>query len=215
MGVKVRKVGKEWGLKIDHQGKRKAFSVGSKVATNALKPKVELELAKGKLGIIEKNAPALKEISQEWLCFIEERRAIGTYTRYKGIVNNKLSKKLLNMPIDTIERGINIAANVSDSVVLFDSGKNVVYLNNRMGSFNGATVGEINNLETITDQLSMVYHEYNIFYTNMLNAYRFLTPSHFQMTHIESDKVVCCHCIPVVEDMTLKYILVTAHYATD
>ena len=111
MSVKVRllrtdKSGqKVYGLKIDHEGQRRTISVGSKSAAEKAKLLADIQLANGKLGLVaEKPAPTFMAVAKDWLNFIQASRSIGTYTRYKGIIEDKL-KKLHNRPIAEISRG--------------------------------------------------------------------------------------------------------------
>jgi len=111
MSVKVRLLRtdatgqKVYGLRIDQKGQRKTISIGSKVAAEKAKLIAEIELANGKLGIVEeKTGPTFLHVAKDWLKFIKQSRSTGTYTRYQGIVSEHL-KPLHTRPIAEITRG--------------------------------------------------------------------------------------------------------------
>lgn len=111
MAVKVRKLrtdkdGKAvYGLRIYHQGEQKKISVGTRAAAEKLKKEVELELAKGNLGLIEQDAPSFEELAADFLSLKKATKSNGTYLRYRAIITLHLRKSFLNKPIDTINRG--------------------------------------------------------------------------------------------------------------
>jgi len=106
MGVKVREISPGvWGLRIDHKGRRKTVSIGTKSAANKAALKAEIKLAEDKLGLLDApTAPTFGQVAKEWLEFVAASRSIGTLSRYAGIVNVKL-KGLSGIPIDKITRG--------------------------------------------------------------------------------------------------------------
>jgi len=106
MGVKVREISPGvWGLRIDHKGRRKTVSIGTKSAANKAALKAEITLAEDKLGLLDApTSPTFGQVAKEFLDFVASSRSLGTLRRYTGIVQVKL-KGLSSMPIDKITRG--------------------------------------------------------------------------------------------------------------
>lgn len=104
MSVKVRKLyGETWGLVIHHQGQRRKIAVGGKRAAELMAMELELELAKGRTGIVSKDK-TFAEIAARWMEGIELRRAPMTVRRYRGMlatINGYIGK----LPIEQITRG--------------------------------------------------------------------------------------------------------------
>ena len=107
MSVKIREISKgKWGLKIDHKGKRKQVTIGSKGAAEKAKAMLELELAKDRLGILaKKTVPTFAAYSKNFLSFVRQQRAPKTYTRYKGLLDHHIYKHIGSKPLDQITRG--------------------------------------------------------------------------------------------------------------
>ncbi len=97
---------KVYGLRINHNGKRKTVSVGTEAAANKAKSVAELQIAKGNLGAIEKTAsPQFRSIAKNYLDFTQVSRSPKTHTRYSGLVRNYINKHIGKQPVDEITRG--------------------------------------------------------------------------------------------------------------
>ena len=107
MAVKIKKLRSgKYGLAIDHKGKRKQISVGTRAAAEKAKTKIEISIAMDKLGILEKKqAPTFQEVSVKFIELVQLSKSPSTYTRYKGILDKYLVKHLGRSQIDKITRG--------------------------------------------------------------------------------------------------------------
>ena len=90
MGVKVRKPKDHtsWCVVIDHQGRRKTISIGSREAAERVKREIEARLALGGVELLEPrkpSSPSLAEYARGWLKAIEYERkpsTAGFYGQY-------------------------------------------------------------------------------------------------------------------------------------
>lgn len=97
---------KTYGLRINHKGKRRTISVGTEAAAKKTKPIAEIELAKGRLGVLKKTtAPTFKAVGENYLLFAHVSRSKKTFTRYKGLLHNYIYRHLGSKPVDQVTRG--------------------------------------------------------------------------------------------------------------
>jgi len=113
MGVKVKERVKGsgvWWIFVDHKGKRKAKSVGSKSVANEAKREIELKITAGDLGFLDKPVERNKnvvEYSEVWLSStVKTTLKPSTQSDYNGIVNNYIKKApFAKKPVDEVTRG--------------------------------------------------------------------------------------------------------------
>lgn len=103
MSVKVRKIGTSWGIVVHHQGKRWKQTVGAKKAAEAYAAEIELELARGKVGL-PGEIPTFGAYIGTWLEYIALTRAPSTLRRYKGMAE-QAAKHVGGKTLNTITRG--------------------------------------------------------------------------------------------------------------
>ena len=103
MSVKVRKIGNTYGIIVHHQGQRWKQSVGSKQAAKTYAAEIELQLARGRVGL-QGEIPTFGEYYPSWIEYITLVRAPTTARRYKGLAE-RAAKYLGNKTLNTITRG--------------------------------------------------------------------------------------------------------------
>ena len=109
MGVKVRKRNGKWYVVIDHHGRRKSKSVGSREAAERVKREVETRLALGDLGFqrAEENPelPTFKEYSERWIRrYAEVECKYSTVYGYNLLLKRHLIPEFGQLAVDRITR---------------------------------------------------------------------------------------------------------------
>ena len=112
MGVVVRKKKGDksgaWWVIATCRGVRKTKKCGSKKAANEFAKAVELQLAKGSFGTLDRaeSIPSLRSYATKWLQDeVKALRRPATYERYESILRRHVFPKLGNRAIDNISRG--------------------------------------------------------------------------------------------------------------
>ncbi len=112
MGVVVRKKKGDksgaWWVIATHRGVRKTKKCGSKKAANEFARAVELQLAKGSFGTLDRaeSIPSLRSYATKWLQDeVKALRRPATYERYESILRRHVFPKLGNRAVDNISRG--------------------------------------------------------------------------------------------------------------
>lgn len=104
MSVKVRKIyGDTWGIIVHHQGKRWQQAIGAKKAAEIMAAEVQLQLAKGRIGILDE-VPTFADCARTWMLYIEMVRSPLTISRYRGLLG-RILKILGGKHIDQVTRG--------------------------------------------------------------------------------------------------------------
>ena len=86
-------------------GKRKETTVPSRAIANAVKAKLDKEIALQRMGVKKTlTTPLFRDVAKRWLGFIHLRRSPATHKRYSGLLT-KINKHIGKIPIDKISRG--------------------------------------------------------------------------------------------------------------
>jgi integrase len=108
MSVQVRQKNKggPWWVFVNHGGKRKSKSVGSRKAALELKAAIEAEIAKGSFSIdAAEKIPTFGTYARKWLeGYVETECRASTFDNYEGVLRIHILPSFKNKPLDQISR---------------------------------------------------------------------------------------------------------------
>ena len=124
---------------------------------------------------------------------------MSTYTASVVNVNNNFQPRQCYLSAT-----IALAQWIDEAVVIFDADKNVIYKNNRFGSFNGTRRGEVKTVNAVCRYLAgnETYSNVHVMHNAILQVYDTHTPIFIELS-LKNEAVVDFRIIPAIEDHEL------------